>query len=279
MCDSSHRRAGFHPCISWYYIFNRIKYVHESTTSEATTLPGRLRRGRIDSWGDIPGILVVQGDVLSHQLWCSHRYAGLPMRDTGLCASLRVNKSPCNSTEWSLPWILKPLGCVLAVDLNLPPSGSMFCEFLLDFLKLYRVSKHHFPSLSSTFLASFTSLSVWDKTLSSFFDQMKMFSTSLQSLASDQYNLLPVQALTSGPASSKCYARGTGNALWAEFLRLLTLMLKASNFRRSSGTWTQPWGQVWACFIWPWFVLFYLGNLSRGVGLGGRARNRKILTF
>lgn len=189
-----------------------------------------------------------------------------PRGTRGCALHSRVKRSPCNSTEQSLPWILKPLGCVLAADLNLPLSGSMFCEFLLAFLKLYRVSKHHFPSLSSRFLASFTSLSMWDKTLSSFFDQMKMFPTSLQSLASDQYNLLPVQALTSGPASSKCYVRGTGNALWAEFLRLLTLMQKASNFRRSSGAWTQPWGQVWACFIWPWFVLFYLGNLSREGG-------------
>ena len=177
--------------------------------------------------------------------------AGLPMRDTGLWVSLRVNKSPCNSAEWSLPRILKPLGCVLAADLNLSPSGSMFCEFLLDFLKLYRVSKHHFPSLSSRFLASFTSLSVWDKTLSSFFDQMKMVPTSLQSLASDQYNLLPVQALTSGPASSlNTMLREQGTHCELSFWDL-TLMQKASNFRRSSGAWTQPWGQVWARFIWP----------------------------
>lgn len=88
-------------------------------------------------------------------LWGNH-----PIR-----ASLRVNKSPHNSMEWSLP----PILAILATDLNLPPSGSRFCELLHDFLKLYRGFKHHFPSLSSRFLASCPSLSVWDKTPSSSF--------------------------------------------------------------------------------------------------------------
>lgn len=79
-------------------------------------------------------------------------------------------------------------------------------------------------------------------------------------------NCVPVQAPLL--ASNKLYAGWTGNSLWAVFLRLLTLMQEASNFSEifwSMNTSTnQPRGQVWACFIWPWFVLFYLGKLSRG---------------